>query len=516
MKLNLKKMLALVFCALLVLSGCSDSEGGVGYGSGGSSAGAGFVSPAGKGNSEAEQIVNALSNLDLNNVSVTVDATLTVDDALVSMLEEEDIDLYGIKNAAVSMTVGSNRNLVGSNVKASVNDTYIASANVTADMSNGDVYFALPEVNPTAIKVEGQQELVDSEMMALVQKEINDITKILSRYDVVALVEDYADTSLKAFGEPDDKFQQYVDAGNLSAKMNGESYLISEVDGYNVLTAVLQKVKNDNTVRQITTALIPEIGDLMQAVDPASAQEFKQAVKGDFFNEVLVPEIDELLEDIEEEKEYAGEYGDIAEVVVLYDGKDVAGFELYSLEEGYKQLIAAVHYVVDGDYTAVEINLMDEAEIVVSGKNVKGKFTGKLQVEAEDTKLNFGLKDIDVEKFMYGIFDGTIIVDDTILGDETPAELEGFKIEISVSNTVLKSDVSLKAFYQEQILAAVNVKMSLSDRTVPVSIPGNYILSTDDASTEKWVEDMSIATIVTNLDKAGVSGTLIASLQGAM
>ena len=254
----------------------------------------------------------------------------------------------------------------------------------------------------------------------------------------------------------------------------------------------------------------------MQAVDPASAEEFKQAVKGDFFNEVLVPEIDELLEDIEEEKEYAGEYGDIAEGVVLYNGKDVAGFELSSLEEGYKQLIAAVHYVVDGDYTAVEINLMDEAEIVVSGKNVKGKFTGKLQVEVEDTKLNFGLKDIDVEKFMYGIFDGTIIVDDTILGDETPAELEGFKIEISVSNTVLKSDVSLKAFYQEQLLATADVKVSISDRVAPVSIPNNYILYTDEAASEKWVEDMSIATVVTNLDKAGVSGTLIASLQGAM
>ena len=64
--------------------------------------------------------------------------------------------------------------------------------------------------------------------------------------------------------------------------------------------------------------------------------------------------------------------------------------------------------------------------------------------------------------------------------------------------------------------ATADVKVSISDRVAPVSIPNNYILYTDEAASEKWVEDMSIATVVTNLDKAGVSGTLIASLQGAM
>ena len=86
MKIFIKKGLAVALSALFVLSGCSESPKRTQ-----------FTSVSDFEDSESDvnegvQIISALNELDYNNIVVNLDADVTVEDALVEVLEANGVD----------------------------------------------------------------------------------------------------------------------------------------------------------------------------------------------------------------------------------------------------------------------------------------------------------------------------------------------------------------------------------------------------------------------------------------
>ncbi len=519
MNTMIKKCLAVALAAVFTLAGCSESGGGVGYtggGSGGGMSGGGYTTIS----NEAQAIIDARTNLNYDTMSVQLDANVSIEDFLVDILEENGIELYGINKAGITMNVGLGGNAVGMRATGAVNDVHIASAEAFVGLDSGDVYITVPEVNPTAIKVETGESIYsalgNSEEIAKLQKEFLELEKIILRFNTEAVLMDYLSSAVDTIGEPDETFEAYVEAGDFSKKMKGESYIISTEDAYNVVTVLLEKLKTDNNIKQLVSACLPEIVDILEIVSPEDADEFAQLLNGNIFDEALIPAIDEALAEIEESKAYSAEE-DLMEVVAYYDGNEFAGCELSVVEYGSMYEVLGVYSVTDGDYYAFEIEIPDACNIIVDGKISNGKFTGDFElVSADGIAMNFGLKYVDVDMFKYGIFDGTIVFDDSILGYQTPAEFEGFKLEIDVANTVHNSSIDARVYYEDNLLGTVNLMLAFSDRGCPVSIPSNYALATDDAAGEQWIENMTLSTLLSNLEKAGVSSSLVASMQGTL
>ncbi|MBP3580719.1 MAG: hypothetical protein J6K12_05670 [Clostridia bacterium] len=225
MNTMLKKGLAVALAAVFTLAGCSESGGGVGYtggGSGGGMSGGGYTTVS----NEAQAIIDARTNLNYDNMSVQLDAKVSIEDVLVDILEENGIDLYGINKAGISMNVGLSGNSVGMRATGAVNDVHIASAEALVGLDSGDVYVTVPEVNPTAIKIETGESIYsalgDSEQIAKLQKEFLELEKIVLRFNMEQVLMDYLSSAVDTIGEPDETFEAYVEAGYLSKKMKGE------------------------------------------------------------------------------------------------------------------------------------------------------------------------------------------------------------------------------------------------------------------------------------------------------
>jgi len=516
MKKLFSVLIAMMLVAMPVLTGCSGDEG---MESTGGSVVSDHVSGSAK-SSVANKMTKAAMNLDYSRISAKADVDIELSDAFVQLIEESGADLYGVKKVSADLTAGWNDNLASVDVNATVNDVDIVSGNAVLDMTGGELYLTVPELSDTSIRV-GGLDAVPEETLDLIYKAqdgLMDLVNLIIDSDVPSIAADYVDTAVSKVGAPEDTYTDEIFAGYSSKVVDASYYVITGDEVYDMADSVLKKAKTDKRIKNIIVKGFDKIMNLAVMMGEVSEEEAKEMNGALVYSDAFLPAIDELISELEYSNGDAfSENEELFEVVIFEDNGKFAGFELETADKSSEVYGFHLYIVSDGDKLAWDFGTNNGTSFIAEGTVKDGLFNGNFKMNTYGSPVfDFKVKDVDCELIAAGVFEGTVIIDDDSFGTYVPEELEGFKLELTVDNDVLKTDLSAKVYYDDELMVTLTAGVEISDNGQTPSIPDNFIDAEDNDASDRWLSTVSLSKVIGKLEEAGISTAVIAMLQDAM
>ncbi len=437
-------------------------------------------------------IDNSKKNSD--NVSGSAKLDLTIGNGFKSFLTacgdngEVFEAISWLKNANLSFDTDiRDNNLFKIAAKLGINDTHIASADVTAVMDSGEIYLSVPELTSATAMVEAPE-------LAEIYEQTLPGAGFLSYIPDGATAERIYNKYIEIIvGNIDEveKTNAQLTAGGITTEATKLDIVVEHEDALRIAEDVIEAALADPDIRTIITAFSQ--GNELWVYDYESADE----MVADIYNNM-----EETLEDIRNTEPTEGDNLDIA--IYTDDSHNIIGFEAYAEEEE----ILAYRYAENNNAFALVFSV-DGDTLVRGNGNISNKIlSGTFEIFNDDSEkiVTFQLSEFNIAAIEEGLARGTISVKlapEFIEENYIDAFLADCELVLSLSQTDDTNSQSTLTFnYKGQEVATLKIQ-STKKQPSGITIPQNAVNIMDEASAEAFVSTLKFDTIFSNLNNAG-------------
>lgn len=522
-----------------------------------------FTSPAGyyryvEKKSLKETVVDCTDSYELlrNNVIEATNRSLTGSLGIVmgeegtELLEKlektVDIDLAWIKKLNLSGSFNVKDQNAGASFDAKLNGKDIISAQIAADLKEGNFYITVPELNSKSLYgelsedslrsllggktayVAGYGPSYDDEDSDKSEISASDLTKKLEKTlpkkaQLLKLANDYLTVALKQFDSVKQTNSKKLKVEKIEQKVTVLTVKVDEKTVENLIVKLGTKLLNDKDIRKI---FVENVSAYMDAT--ASKEDAEEIY--DYF-------LDALEDIIDDADDFAEEFCEDNEVnYVLYvDGNgNVVGRELTVLDSDEDGIIIGYKSSEKGGKYGFELSAAEiingkeqknpEFEITSSGKVSGEKYTGdvKFNVPGEGFIFKFAISDMDFSKISKGSIKGNAVftIDSNLLSyfDYTLRSISQtlFKgddvtldINFDITKNSAKSDVTVFMGKSDKLFT-----LEMSSKTgkgTKTAIPSakKCVDIDDEDEMEDWISELNLDGISKKLDKADASDDVL-------
>lgn len=368
----------------------------------------------------------------------------------------------------------------------------LVSADIVRDEETGNVYFGCEQLSPGYLYISGSDidayiEEFTEEM--LYEFDVNDMDEVLEQVEIPEIDFDEIEDQL---GKYEDAIKDNMPKGKDKDKVTGEidgvkysldckSYTFSGNDAVNIVSAVVDELKKDETV----LSLIEEYG------------EAEGVTKQDFIDE---------LDDMVSELKDSDDLDNTIDFDVYYQGDNFAGISFTNEDSGTyytstesvdmfwystdKEMCGKFEFIDkydDSDWSYDDTMLMScSAKLDSNGTDFSAK------IEVDDASMSFKIEDFQIVDEESGAFTGSVEFSMTV-------DDESFVIKGESKSTSKKLDLSASMSYNGEEYLSVSITGEETKAT-DVSIPKGDVYNANDSEqleayaatidTEKFQEDI--------------------------
>ena len=417
--------------------------------------------------------------------------TISIDDALSSRLYSyTGVDFSSIKNISIVNEPIESDNVIGNNMKLSVNDKQVLSPSIMIDSSK--LYLNIPELNSTSIAEELPNTYI-SNYRKLFESipDSKKVSNILSDYGKIALDNAFSDV---------EKNKTKYTVNGIEGEATELKINFTSSDALNISENILKKAINDeellNTVVDFADAYYNGLG----IGSYMSKEEMKTELRD---------ELNATLKDVQDSKNSNSMSDDSIVVKLLVDNKhNILGIEL---TDQYNETIFSSQKAVDGNEFGYSLNFEDFM-IKGSGTDKNNKLNGQYEVVYDGVTLYL----IDFNDFAIdneGILSGKMSV-------KPSRQCLEEMVSYSLSDTLSLLDMSLQMEFNgnNNLSFAVNL-MSGDTAFLRLSNEANLIkpeaanVPTNSVSIDDWVNNINTSYIVSTIRDLGFDESLIQSIE---
>ncbi len=443
----------------------------------------------------------------LNKSTETVAAKgsikLSLGNGLKSFLEELDASEYyefisWLKNANINFETNvKDFGLMNFAANIGLNNTNIASLDMTLDMENGAIYMSIPEVSAKTIYAEIPDYDYDfTEIMSATTNLIPDaetLTEIINCYSEIIL------ENLSDVEKDDDKLK----CGKISQDATKLTIALDTEDFYNICHDVLKKASKDKSIEKI----VEKFAEFIFNANPDNYYDDVDSMMDDYRES-----IQNALEDIE-----ATDIDEMDDIDINLELWTNAQDELIGIAiQNDSDEIFKYVYVNNGKNFALSLNVNEEEYVSGSGTVSGNKLSGDISISSD----YYDICSIELENFQLsdGILSGAATVtlsEDLIAYLDMPEFFNDctFKLEFeSNAKKSSKESIALTVLYNNKDVATLSITAEETNYK-NVTVPNNALDFSDTDAIQTYVESLSLNKIISNLKKAGMIDELVNTVQ---
>lgn len=448
-----------------------------------------------------DQLIKNLANsygayIDLlqgENGQGSIGLELEAGDEISALLSMVDPSLADLKKISLDVDYLTQKDQAGVQLGLGINGADILHMNVLSDQSNEKIYMQIPEWSDLYLGV--ALDYMDAEFS---KEDLEVLETVLEKMPSEEVLERLLTTYTGVLYDSLDqvtKTEKTISAQGVSQKYTA---LTASIDGkyaYDVQVALIQQLKKDQDIQK----LCKEYGELMGVSD---------------LSDQLDQELDALLSDLQEEKEFYLQTGTVADITVLVDSQgDIAGVECEILETG-----AAINYhmPVSGSQFGYEFTIeadgMDYMSLTGKGTIKSDKLNGTFDFSVDDSLLDGAqmsavlftveVKNYDLKKAKEGNLNGSFeITSDAV------SELQNAALELNFQGSGKESSVSGVIKYGAQEIFTVRLTSGKGSDVHQIDIPDDskVIDAADESALYSYVQDIDLEAYLKEvLEKTGL------------
>lgn len=448
----------------------------------------------------------------LKNPVTTGDCTvsLMLGDNLVSLLETAlasqnvELDVSWLESVALDLQTGMEGGSYGVDMGLLLNDTDLLTLSVFMDVAEGMLYMGVPEVNDTYLSVSMSDYMdfnpsilttameMPAEMAATLAEELPD------QKAFEAALEKYIDLIVENLPEGEEEKETFEVAG-ISQELTVTTRKLTEQDALDLVVAVLEAAKDDQTVEQFITAVCNYTNSYNAMTAELSGYEYIDELNP---SEVIaaIPDIIAELKSIETD--------DSEVTLVLYADKagNLCGV---SLEDIDGELLMDCISVTDGGTTALQVKLPDGIQINGQIGEENAEFTliindepmlsVRTEITADCTVISLVPSAVLLEELSY---------DYSILSMASTANPE-------LQLKVYDDGVELNIILNGEVFAGLGLYADGNTSYVPAK-PDNFISVEDEAGLMTWLSELNFSGVIQSLKDAGVPAELVDGIMSSL
>ncbi len=441
------------------------------------------------------------------NQSFTNSIDISLGDQFVSYIDDlMDLDLASEREYIdwiKSIRIDATQNIDDSNLDLktmlSINNSNIMSCNSLMNFDSGNVYFTIPDINPTALMVNLNDEGIYDDDFSI-DKYYKMFNSIPDKDVVEDLIHDYVMTAVDEI-QVVDKQREDISVGTKTQSCTALTAQIDTQTYQNMIRAVLSKAKDDAVLMNVIQSFAYQLGIDQHEV-------YNEFVSG--IDDILQNEIDYYTVD------------GTAAVKLLVNGK--GGLVGVIINEGTDQFKFV--NIVDKTANEAELSMQIDGEslAVNGGGGLKGtKYDGKYTLSYNNGDvISFSVSDVNALKLKDGYFEGTIMIDagayaKNELSSDDLGMLADSQLRYTISESSKdKTDGSIALVYNGSDIITFNTSLEKTAGCTVDPIPASYIPCDDDSAVESWYMSGNYNVLLDNLEAAGANGNWFAPLRSGL
>lgn len=401
-----------------------------------------------------------------------------------------NMDLSWVESISLTPSVEVYEDTMQVELGVGLNNTSVATVRAVWDMESQTILVGVPELHSTFVEMDatdvfGQEAATIAQTMAMSRQISAAFMEAMPEgTQVESLINKYLGIIIDQLSEAE-KANETVKAGGLEQDLLVITVELSQKDILNMLAAVLEEAKDDETIEDILNAFGDAMSEMGQPVD--LYEGFSQAMDNGLEN--LEYMIDEA------------EKGTFLTIETFLDNQDAIVGRTFTIEMDGEEMEA--HYITvteDGKF-AFDAQ-MDTVAITGKGTIKDGKRTGSYTLSMEGTDyVTLELENVTTADQLSGTF--RLIPE--------AAVYEMMDVDASIAGVLGQMALEL-TFGSEEIV--VGLDMAGSDmfsfaisgeaaKPNPISLPQGVSVD-DDEGGMKWISELDVDAVVSNLEKAGV------------
>ena len=425
--------------------------------------------------------------------------TLEMGDTLMTVLNTAlsqsgmELDLSWVKDISLSPKVEMYENTMKADVGVGINGANLATVSAIWDMENQQIYIGVPELHSTYVQLDAidvlgyeaqeiAQNLIMSRQMTAIMLEA-----LPTGEQIETLLNRYLGIVIEGMSEAE-KANETVKAGGLEQDLLVVSVELSQKDILNIAKSLLETAQDD-----------ADLEDIMDNIDSCMEElSGQRAGIYDAFSMTLEEALDELDYIIDE-----AEKGKFLTFETFLDSKDTIVGRTVTVSVDGEKVSGYYITVTEGDKWAFEADMEGMLSATGEGTIKDGKRSGSYTLAME------GMEYITLEIENYTNTDGTINGTFRLIPEEAVYEM--MDLDSSITSILGQAALSL-TLNGEAITLGIEaagselLSFSLSGKTAapsPISLPAGVSVDDDEAGM-KWVSELDLDAVLSNLEKAGV------------
>jgi hypothetical protein len=432
-------------------------------------------------------------NLQTDNRSVSLDATLTLEDSgktLLTAYTGEDLSWFS--SLGLSIDANSKGDLSSSAASLSLGSDQLISCNVITDLDSKALYLQVPELSQDYAEISLEDYLedayyyYDSDSMDEV---FDTLTTLYERCPDKATVEKILNRYVKTVLSCLDDVEKGTDT--LSAQGVSQKYTTLEVtiDAevlQEVLKNVLEEMLEDEDLEEVILNFA-ELGEA-EGMDPDDVyEEFTDA-------------LEDLLDELDELDDY--DMDDIVMTVWVDGSGEIRGRKLE-----YEDVDLYYAMPKDGKDFGLELSYSDgyeDAALTGSGTISGGKLSGSFALTESATPLGFlKVEQWDTDKLQDGYLSGTFTLQPANILN---VSLSGFYLTITADTAKDSADYEISVSTSSAKLGTLALSTKTGSATGRVKAPS------DTVSLERWANSVDLTGFLSSLRDTDLPSDLVDEL----
>ena len=455
----------------------------------------------------AKQFANAydqaMQNADISDMSSQTKTTLQLDDSVISVVEEllaqegMDMDLSWIDDISLDTDMNMKDGKMSADIAVGLNGSHLLTLSAAWDLETQIMWIGIPELSDAYLEMDMEEVLgEDTSDMLLTFMEAQELyaqmaEALPSGAELESMINKYVGIVFDHMKDVE-KANETVKLDGLKQDMLVMTTEFSQKDYLNILKALMEEARNDQTVKDLLAAMAEIIGE--------DADELF-GYYTDAIDETLA-ELDSLLEEATNEK--------VISLETFLDSQDnIVGRTITLVMEGEKSSLSYIT-VTQGDKFAFEADLASAAIITGSGTIKDGKTSGEyvLAIMGEEYLT------LKVENYYTtesGTFSGTFVLSpESAMMEELGMDSSmlqmigsnvGFKFSLDTTTDTPSASFGILAASMELFSIDVSGK---TGKAGSISLPEVTVDVNDDIAAITWLAGLDLDALLSNLEKAGV------------
>lgn len=447
----------------------------------------------------------------LQNPATTSDCTVTLNlgEDLVSLLQstltsqDVTVDVSWLESVALNLQTGMDSDSYGIDLGVGLNDTDILTLKVFMDITESVMYMGIPEVSDTYLSVAMTEEdmgfdpaILSTAMNAPKEMAATLAEELPSQEAFEAALEKYITLIAENLPEGEQEKESFEVKG-ISEELTVTTRKLTEKNAIDIVVAVLEAAKDDETVKQFITAVC----DYTNSYNAMNAEMSGYEYISELNPSEIIAAIPDLIEELKDT-----DIDDSTITLALYTDAE-GNLRGGSLEDPDGNLLFDCVSVSGDSGTALQIDLPEDIQIYGQSSNEKTDYelhvNGEmmLSVHAEVTSDGATLITLVpsaalLEELSY---------DYPVLGMVSSANPE-------LQLKLLDDGMELNLMLNDKVFAGVGLTAGTGNTYAPAK-PGSSISAEDQTALMTWLTELDFTDVLQSLRDADVPEEYVNLLQ---